>query len=173
MTSTPSDTHTPAPTETLAATETPTPQPVAAARGRLAYTINKGPYAYDIYLINLDGTGRQMLVPDASEPSFTRDGQRVMFYNWKGGAVEIMRLDGSERLVQGRIEDRVLPGTQVACRVDLPGDAVVRAQVQFHPRVGPSQVFQGACQLVRGVVGGALGGAQAFLDRRQVRLDLA
>jgi len=111
-TDTPMPTYTPYPTYTPLVTDTPeptateTPQPTAtpaptkasaALRGRLAYTENKGNFQYDIYLINLDGTGKQLLVADASEPSFTKDGQEVMFYSWSGNGVDIMRLDGSNR----------------------------------------------------------------------------
>ncbi len=34
---------------------------------------------------------------DASEPSFTKDGQEVMFYSWAGNGVDIMHTDGSNR----------------------------------------------------------------------------
>ena len=103
-------TDTPQPTETLAPTDTPTPTdkptppetpvPTKVAgmpRDRLAYTVNKGQFQYDIYMINTDGSGKQLLVADASEPSFTKDGQEIIFYDWNGAGVDIMRLDGSNR----------------------------------------------------------------------------
>jgi len=99
-------TDTPAPTVTPLP-PTPTPLPPTAApvptkaaavpRGRLVYTVNKANFEYDLYLINLDGTGKELLVADASEPFVTRDGQEVMFYDWDGNGVDIMKLDGSNR----------------------------------------------------------------------------
>jgi len=54
-------------------------------------------YNYDIYVINADGSGRYLLVADASEPAFTNDGRSVVFYDWKGNGVDVMNVDGSNR----------------------------------------------------------------------------
>jgi len=63
----------------------------------LAYTENRGTRQYDIYLINVDGTGKQLLVGNSAFPSFTKDAQEILFYTWDGNGVDIMRLDGSNR----------------------------------------------------------------------------
>jgi hypothetical protein len=97
---TPLPTYTPYPTFTLVPSSTPLPPTATTVptpvgpRGRIAYTENKGNFAYDIYTINVDGTGKQLLVANASEPSFTKDGQ-YLFYNWTGNGVDIRRMDGS------------------------------------------------------------------------------
>lgn len=75
----------------------PPPPPPPAPRARLAYTERIARGKYNLYLINLDGTGKELLEEDASEPCFTRDGQEVMFYSWRGGGVDMMRLDKTNR----------------------------------------------------------------------------
>ena len=102
---TPYPTFTSPPTATTIPSNTPvppthTPRPTAhtvVPRGKLAYTVNRGTREYDIYLIDVDGSDKQLLVADAGFPSFSQDGQEIMFYTWDGNGVEIMKLDGSNR----------------------------------------------------------------------------
>jgi len=63
----------------------------------LAYTVTETfRQHYRIELIRTDGTGHQVLVDMASEPSFSPDGKQIVFYSWPGG-LEVMNLDGSNR----------------------------------------------------------------------------
>jgi Tol biopolymer transport system component len=44
--------------------------------------------AYDVYVVNADGTGRHNLTADDSrdeQPYFSRDGKRIVFQSWEGG----------------------------------------------------------------------------------------
>lgn len=78
-------------------TPTPTAERAAPRRALVAYTVTETfRQHYRIELINTDGTGHRLLSDMASEPSFSPDGQWVVFYSWPGG-LEVMKLDGSER----------------------------------------------------------------------------
>ena len=77
-------------------TVAPTPQ-TAPQRAILAFTVTETfREHYRVEVINTDGSGHRVLSDMASEPAFSPDGQRVIFYAWPGG-LEAMRLDGSER----------------------------------------------------------------------------
>ena len=77
-------------------TVAPTAQPVPH-RAILAFTVTETfREHYRVEVINTDGSGHRVLSDMASEPAFSPDGQRVIFYAWPGG-LEAMRLDGSER----------------------------------------------------------------------------
>ncbi|HUW14349.1 MAG TPA: hypothetical protein VM537_31795, partial [Anaerolineae bacterium] len=81
-----------APPPTVAPTARPAPQ-----RAILAFTVTETfREHYRVEVINTDGSGHRVLSDMASEPAFSPDGQRVIFYAWPGG-LEAMRLDGSER----------------------------------------------------------------------------
>ena len=87
-------TATPAPTEgakpspTPTATETPTATPTGAVpvpviRGRIAFPVYDPARAtYDIYVANADGSGREKLVEQASQPDFSSDGKKIAFRSW-------------------------------------------------------------------------------------------
>ena len=75
----------------------PTPPPVAAGRGLIAYTVTeKFREVYKIYLMNADGSNQRLFANLASEPSFSPDGRQIIFYAWPGG-LDAMNLDGSGR----------------------------------------------------------------------------
>lgn len=82
------------PTPTGAATAS-----VTGPSGRLAYTLYTGSQ-YQIWKINLDGTGQQWLADLASEPSWSPDGQWIAFYGWEGreagNGIWVMKADGSQ-----------------------------------------------------------------------------
>jgi len=45
---------------------------------------------FDVYVVNADGTGRRNLTTDDGRdwlPSFSRDGERIVFYSWKRGII--------------------------------------------------------------------------------------
>jgi TolB protein len=91
----PTDTPVPA---TPDPTATPTSPPIVEPqRAILAFTVTETfREHYRVEVINSDGTGHRVLSDMASEPSFSPDGQQVIFYAWPGG-LEAMKLDGSER----------------------------------------------------------------------------
>jgi hypothetical protein len=77
-------TPTPRPTNTPVPAPTSPPAP-PAARGRIAYTSftmeeNRG---YEIYVMNADGSGSAKLCTWCSEPSFSPDGSKLVFYSWE------------------------------------------------------------------------------------------
>jgi hypothetical protein len=109
----PTATPVPLPTATLVLpTATPVPLPTATPvpptptptelpkSGRIAYTEYVGgrePGRYDIYIANVDGSGRYKLLPHASEPAFSPDGRRLAFYSWDEPGIFIINPDGTGR----------------------------------------------------------------------------
>ena len=92
----PPPTATPIPPTVPKPSVTPTTS-TAPPRGLLAFTVTETfREHYRIEVINLDGTGHRVLSDMSSEPSFSPDGQQVVFYAWPGG-LEAMKLDGSDR----------------------------------------------------------------------------
>jgi TolB protein len=66
--------------------------------GRIAYTEYVAGRSYgvcDIYIANVDGSGRYKLVEYASEPVFSPDGQRLAFHSWPQGGTWVINLDGT------------------------------------------------------------------------------
>jgi LysM repeat protein len=95
-TRTPSDTPTPTPTATPTATATPSsptatpgptntprPQPTATPRpaalsGKIAFTVWNGPLGkYELYVSNIDGSGRNMIGQGFRQPQFRQDGNMI------------------------------------------------------------------------------------------------
>lgn len=110
-TSTPTEAASATPTGTLTPTHTPTPPsikplPTAVTMGRIAYTIGlENQRRYQIGVMNADGSG-QMVLPSQyiSSPSFSPDGERIVFYAWEGwpqgSGLWTMKVDGTDpRLV--------------------------------------------------------------------------
>jgi len=75
---------------------TPTSSVVAAPTGQLMYTVWHGPghKDYSLLLVNMDGTGGKKVADLASEPSWSPDGKRFVFYHWTDG-LYIANADGS------------------------------------------------------------------------------
>jgi TolB protein len=80
----------PAPTDTPPpATDTPEPeteaQPQAPAlSGRIVFPVyDQAAGTYNIYISNLDGSNRTLVIPEASQPNLNSDGTRVVFRSWK------------------------------------------------------------------------------------------
>ncbi|MGD8625274.1 MAG: LysM peptidoglycan-binding domain-containing protein [Anaerolineae bacterium] len=97
-TPTPTTTPTPAPSDTPTATatatpsgptptprptNTPRPQPTATPRpaalsGKIAFTVWNGPLGkYELYVANIDGTGRNMIGQGFRQPQFRQDGNMI------------------------------------------------------------------------------------------------
>ncbi|MDH4135331.1 MAG: protein kinase [Anaerolineae bacterium] len=94
-TDTPTLTHTPIP-------PSPKPPPTAATMGRIAYTIGlEDQRRYQIGIMNADGSV-QMILPSLyiSSPSFSPDGERVVFYAWEGwpqgNGLWTLKVDGTD-----------------------------------------------------------------------------
>ncbi len=91
-------TSTPTPT---AVPPSPKPPPVTTA-GRIAYTIAlEDQRRYQIGIMNADGSG-QVVLPSQyiSSPSFSPDGERIVFYAWEGwpqgNGLWTMKVDGTD-----------------------------------------------------------------------------
>ena len=98
-TGTPTLTHTPIP-------PSPKPPPTAATMGRIAYTIGlEDQRKYQTGIMNVDGSGQTVLPsPYISSPSFSPDGERIVFYAWEGwpqgSGLWTLKVDGTDpRLV--------------------------------------------------------------------------
>jgi serine/threonine-protein kinase len=107
----PTETASVPPTDTPTLTRTPIPPspkppPTAATMGRIAYTIGlEEQRRYQIGIINADGSS-QMILPSLyiSSPSFSPDGERIVFYAWEGwpqgNGLWTLKVDGTDpRLV--------------------------------------------------------------------------
>jgi Tol biopolymer transport system component len=67
-------------------TPTPEPQPQAATlTGRIVYPVyDEAAGTYNIYVSNLDGSDRQLVAEEASQPNLNSDGTRIVYRSWKG-----------------------------------------------------------------------------------------
>jgi TolB protein len=99
-----------APTPTL--TATPTRQaPAAAISGRIAFPAwNDETGMYDVWVINVDGTGRRKIVANMEMPAFSPDGKWLAVKGMQSDMQNLymIRPDGTElRRVSENIEDRL------------------------------------------------------------------
>ena len=80
------------------------PQPVAATPGQLplagklaipVFDPNQG--AYNVYLVNADGTGWRLVATDASAPALSYDGSRLAYRHWRTDdrGIVVANADGS------------------------------------------------------------------------------
>jgi len=98
----PTATPVPPPTATtavVAATSTPRPAP-ATFSGRIVYTNFRGPSRYgdfEVMLMDVPGGTPRKIADRGSEPTFSPDGSRILFYSWNDNGFFTMRLDGSDR----------------------------------------------------------------------------
>jgi tetratricopeptide (TPR) repeat protein len=92
FTLTPTDTPTPAPTPTntpaamvvptRADTATPTPPPTIA--GKIAFPVfDPVRGTYDLFIADADGTGREKIKEEASQPCFGPDGSQITYRSWR------------------------------------------------------------------------------------------
>jgi len=94
-TGTPTLTSTPIP-------PSPKPPPTAATMGRIAYTIGlEEQRRYQIGIMNAGGSGQTVLPsPYISSPSFSPDGERIVFYAWEGwpqgSGLWTLKVDGTD-----------------------------------------------------------------------------
>jgi len=110
-TPTPTEIASAPPTDTSTPTNTPRPPspkppPTATTMGRIAYTIGlEDQRKYQIGIMNADGNGQSVLPsPYISSPSFSPDGERIVFYAWEGwpqgNGLWTLKVDGTDpRLV--------------------------------------------------------------------------
>ena len=66
----------PSPSPPATAGATPSPSPVPVLQGRIAFPVwNTEKGAYDTYVANADGSGRQLVAAEMHQPAFSPDGQ--------------------------------------------------------------------------------------------------
>jgi len=63
----------------------PVPQ-IPTGAGAVAFTVWEGDKP-SVYLMNADGSGKQLLIEQASEPAFAPDGRRLVYYSWRDDAL--------------------------------------------------------------------------------------
>lgn len=88
---------------TPTATRTPTPvslpPPADRLSGRFLFpAFDPGRGTYDVYIAQVDGSGLQRLVTQASQPDLSPDGRLLVFRNWQSDqrGLATIRLDGSD-----------------------------------------------------------------------------
>jgi len=77
----------------------------SSLNGRIFYGARTNDNRFQIYQINADGSGKQLLIEDASEPSVSPDRQWLAYYSWRDDqrGLRLHRLSGD-----GTGEDRTL-----------------------------------------------------------------
>jgi TolB protein len=105
-------TSAPTPTSTPTPTATPTRQaPAASISGRIAFPAwNNDTNMYDVWVINVDGTGRRKVVDNMEMPAFSPDGKWLAVKGMQSDMqnLHIIRPNGTEiRRVSENIEDRL------------------------------------------------------------------
>jgi Tol biopolymer transport system component len=85
----PTNTPPPPPLPTALPAKPTAPLPTAAApqlSGRIAFPVfDPGRATYDIYVANPDGSNREKVFPNASQPDFDRTGKRIAYVSWEDG----------------------------------------------------------------------------------------
>ena len=91
------------------ATATPEPPAEAPISGRIIYPVfSDNIQSYDIWSTNVDGTNQVILVGNASQPQFTRDGNLFAYRSWTSSKRGVNFIDfpgGRQDLLTGFIED--------------------------------------------------------------------
>jgi|GEM_PF-1113865 len=65
---------------------------IPSGQGAVAFTVWQGDQP-GIYLMNADGSGKKLLIAQASEPAFSPDGKRLAFYSWRSDALGLRILE--------------------------------------------------------------------------------
>jgi Tol biopolymer transport system component len=58
---------------------------VTQLEGRLAFPVFENG-TYNVYVSNIDGSDRKLLLPEASQPDFNSDGSQIAYRSWKSDA---------------------------------------------------------------------------------------
>lgn len=85
---------------------------MGAVGGRLILgSYDQGRGVWDLYTVNATGSGRQLLVEQASEPDFAPDGQWIVYYSWKPDrlGLRLVQSDGSGDMTLTTVTDHYYP----------------------------------------------------------------
>jgi hypothetical protein len=81
---------------------------IRSGDGAVAYAAWENRDYPNIYLLNADGSGKQLLIEGASEPAFSPDGKRLAYFSWRDDALglRIRNMDtGEDRTLTTSSED--------------------------------------------------------------------
>jgi hypothetical protein len=81
---------------------------ITRSGGAVAYAAWEEGDRPNIYLLNADGSGKQLLIAEASEPAFSPDGRQLAYYSWRDDALglRIRNMDtGEDRTLTTSQED--------------------------------------------------------------------
>jgi hypothetical protein len=80
--------------------------------GRLLLgSYDQGRSVWDLYTVNATGSGRRLLVEQASEPDFAPDGQWIVYYSWKPDrlGLRLVKSDGTGNTSLTTVTDHYYP----------------------------------------------------------------
>jgi TolB protein len=106
---TPLPTFTPTLTATRPAAAAVRAVPRSSLVGVIAYPVFNG-QSFDIYMGNADGSGTHFFLPNASQPQFSPDGQRIAYHSWeqnKRALITVNVAGGGEHIIAGNLEDQL------------------------------------------------------------------
>ncbi len=85
---------------------------IGTGKGAVAFTIwDAERDQANIYLMNADGSGRQLLIAKASEPAFSSDGKRLAYFSWQEDAlgIRIRDMDSGKDIQVTSSQDDLYP----------------------------------------------------------------
>ncbi|MCS7285607.1 MAG: hypothetical protein RMK30_00325 [Anaerolineae bacterium] len=122
----------PTPTPSPEATPTPSARPLVL-KGKIAFPLyDPARQTYDIFVANVDGSGRRKLLEQASQPDFNSDGTRIAYRSW----------DNARRGIFGQViggDWWNIQGTQWRAEAARPSWSFDDKAFAFHSREDPDR----------------------------------